>query len=30
MSKTPNKYAPEMRKRAVRIVLGNELDHASR
>ena len=30
MSKTTNKYAPEVRERAVRMVLGNEGQHESR
>ena len=30
MSKTTNKYAPEVRERAVRMVLEHEKDHASR
>jgi len=30
MTKTTNKYAPEVRERAVRMVLDNERDHASR
>ena len=30
MSKTTNKFSPEVRERAVRLVLGNEGQHASR
>jgi len=30
MSKTTNKYAPEVRERAVRMVLDHERDHAPR
>ena len=30
MSKTTNKYAPEVRERAVRMVQGNEGQHESR
>ncbi|MGI4794744.1 MAG: IS3 family transposase, partial [Janthinobacterium lividum] len=30
MSKTTNKFAPEVRERAVRMVLDLERDHASR
>jgi hypothetical protein len=30
MSKTTNKYAPEVRERAVRMVLEHEREHASR
>lgn len=30
MSKTTNKFAPEVRERAVRMVLGHEGDHPSR
>jgi hypothetical protein len=29
MSKTTNKYAPEVRERAVRMVLEHEREHAS-
>jgi len=30
MSKTTNKYSPEVRQRAVRLVFDNEGQHASR
>lgn len=30
MSRTTNKVSPEVRERAVRMVLGSEKDHASR
>ena len=30
MSKTTNKFSPEVRERAVRMVLDNEHEHASR
>tara|TARA_R110002096_G_scaffold384686_1_gene578519 strand:+ start:65 stop:250 length:186 start_codon:yes stop_codon:yes gene_type:complete len=30
MSKTTNKFAPEVRDRAIRMVLGHEGDHPSR
>lgn len=30
MSKTTNKFSPEVRERAVRLVLGNEAQHPSR
>ena len=30
MSKTPNKYSPVVRERAVRLVLDNQVQHESR